>query len=249
MYAPKARKVQLTVRELAEETLVYDLERHKAHCLNPTSAFIWKHCDGQTTIPEMARLVREELSVPNPEMMIRLALEQLSRRHLLEDAIAPPSEAARLSRRDALKKLAVAAVVLPTVMTLTARRAHAGFHLSKTLGGKDQPCGAPGLPPTCAAGLTCCGPPSGRCVDLLSDLINCGSCAMICTGTGDKCVNGKCVSPCGANGIACTVSANCPNGMICKNGCCAPNPCPGSTPCLTISDCGGLPCVNGCCSV
>ena len=38
---PKARQEQLTVRELPDETVVYDLARHKAHCLNPTAALIW----------------------------------------------------------------------------------------------------------------------------------------------------------------------------------------------------------------
>jgi hypothetical protein len=46
MYLPQARTEGLTVRELAEETLVYDKERHKAHCLNRTAACVWKHCDG-----------------------------------------------------------------------------------------------------------------------------------------------------------------------------------------------------------
>ncbi len=47
---PLARKNELIIQELPEELLVYDLARHKAHCLNKTSAFIWKHCDGETTV-------------------------------------------------------------------------------------------------------------------------------------------------------------------------------------------------------
>jgi hypothetical protein len=218
MHAPKARKDQLTVRDVAEETLVYDLERHKAHCLNPTAAFIWKHCDGDTTIPDLARLLREELNVPQPEMVIRLALEQLSRRHLLEQPIAPPSAAARLSRRDALKKLAVAAAVLPTVMTLTARRAHAGFHISQTQAGLGQACGVPGAAPTCIKGLTCC----GRCVDTSSDLANCGACNNVC-GPNQKCSNGACVStsPC-PPGVTPCPTGTCPQGFACISGCCQP---------------------------
>jgi len=48
---PAARQEGLLVRELNDETLVYDLFNigHKAHCLNSTAALIWKYCDGQTS--------------------------------------------------------------------------------------------------------------------------------------------------------------------------------------------------------
>jgi hypothetical protein len=34
LHTPTARKDQLIVKELDDETLVYDLERDEAHCLN-----------------------------------------------------------------------------------------------------------------------------------------------------------------------------------------------------------------------
>ena len=49
-YLPAARTSGLVVRELAEETLVYDEERHRAHCLNRTAALVWRHCDGKTPV-------------------------------------------------------------------------------------------------------------------------------------------------------------------------------------------------------
>src|SRR6266849_5376674 len=51
---PKARKDKLIIKELDDETLVYDLDRDKAHCLNTTAARVWKHCDGTTTVGEIA---------------------------------------------------------------------------------------------------------------------------------------------------------------------------------------------------
>lgn len=36
---PRARKQGLVVQEMPDELLVYDLDRHKAHCLNQTAAF------------------------------------------------------------------------------------------------------------------------------------------------------------------------------------------------------------------
>jgi hypothetical protein len=112
---PTARKDDLTVRELPHETLVYDRLRHRAHCLNATAALVWHYCDGTRSVDELARIVRLELAV------VTLALEQLARRHLLDETPPPLPPAERLSRRDALKKLAVTAAVLPLVLTVTPR--------------------------------------------------------------------------------------------------------------------------------
>jgi hypothetical protein len=51
---PHARSEGLVIRELPEETLVYDLKRHRAHCLNPTAARVWSYCDGQTRYTQPA---------------------------------------------------------------------------------------------------------------------------------------------------------------------------------------------------
>ena len=40
---PRARQDELVVEELPDETLVYDLKRHKARCLNRTAALVWQH--------------------------------------------------------------------------------------------------------------------------------------------------------------------------------------------------------------
>ena len=57
---PRARNRELIIREMPDEVLVYDMDRQKAHCLNHTSAFIWKHCDGKRTVKEMALLFERE---------------------------------------------------------------------------------------------------------------------------------------------------------------------------------------------
>ncbi|HJZ82776.1 MAG TPA: PqqD family peptide modification chaperone [Pyrinomonadaceae bacterium] len=46
---PRARSENLVIRELDDETLVYDMERDEAHCLNQTAALVWQRCDGRTT--------------------------------------------------------------------------------------------------------------------------------------------------------------------------------------------------------
>jgi len=122
---PQARLEQLTIRELPQETLVYDNQRHKAHCLNRTAALVWKHCDGETSIAELAQLLQGELAISGGESLVRLALEQLSRRHLLEAPLPSLEESTRIGRRDALKKLGLALAALPLVMTITSPAASA----------------------------------------------------------------------------------------------------------------------------
>jgi hypothetical protein len=70
---PKARTDKLSVRQLVEETVIYDLESHKAHSLNAAAAFVWRHCDGLTSIAELARLLHAELKLPDSEELVRLA--------------------------------------------------------------------------------------------------------------------------------------------------------------------------------
>lgn len=128
MPLPLARTDALNVQELPGETLVYDLARQKAHCLNRTAGLVWRHCDGRSTPAEIAAAVGRELGRPTDEVLVRLALEQLGRRHLLQTPPAPPPEAARRQRRALLKALvkagAVAAAV-PVIMSITAPKAAA----------------------------------------------------------------------------------------------------------------------------
>lgn len=117
---PLARKEGLTIRELPEETLIYDRDRHKAHCLNATARAVWRHCDGQTPLDALARIVAAETGIAAAPVVVGLALQQLARRHLLETALEP---AAGVDRRDALKKLAFGAALLPLIMTVATKTA------------------------------------------------------------------------------------------------------------------------------
>ncbi|MDQ5844969.1 MAG: PqqD family protein, partial [Acidobacteriota bacterium] len=54
---PLARQSSLIVKELEDETLVYDQETDQAHCLNETAALVWKNCDGRNSVNEIARLL------------------------------------------------------------------------------------------------------------------------------------------------------------------------------------------------
>ena len=89
MYLPQARTDHLVVRELPEETLVYDLERNKAHCLNRTVALVWRLCDGTRSPAALCEVAKEKLRLQDAEALVHLALEQLGRRNLLAEASAP----------------------------------------------------------------------------------------------------------------------------------------------------------------
>ena len=116
---PRARTEGLVIRALPEEVLVYDLERDRAHCLNPTAAFIWKHCDGQTSMAGMVQMLAREFNAPFDAAVVWLALEQLGRAHLLTPPLPRSGQRPGVSRREVLRKLGkVAAVALPVVTSL-----------------------------------------------------------------------------------------------------------------------------------
>ena len=125
---PRARQDELVVEELPDETLVYDLKRHKANCLNRTAALVWQHCDGQTTVPELAALLEEQFATPTDEAVVWMALDRLGRAHLLREQVTLPAERARYSRREVLRTLRRAAgisLLLPVVESIVAPRAAA----------------------------------------------------------------------------------------------------------------------------
>ena len=114
---PLAREEGLVIERLAEEVLVYDTDRDRAHCLNETAAFVWQRCDGRTTAKEIALLLGKQTDANVDEKLVWLALDQLSRNHLLENRQAPPPSFAGLNRREVVRALGLAAVVAVPVIT------------------------------------------------------------------------------------------------------------------------------------
>jgi Coenzyme PQQ synthesis protein D (PqqD) len=120
-HQPQARKDGIVVEELADEVLIYDLERHKAHCLNRTAALIWKKCDGHTTVAEIAWLLQNELKAPVDEEVVWFALSQLEKDHLLQEKIARSVQMAGISRREVVRRLGLAAAIaIPVVTSIVA---------------------------------------------------------------------------------------------------------------------------------
>jgi len=146
-YTPRAKRTRLVVRELADETLVYDVEGHRAHCLNRTAALVWGLCDGKNTVSRVAEKMGERLSATVPEEVVRIALEQLADRGLLApDDFRPARASNPVSRRAMVRRLGLAAAVaLPLVTSI----------ISPTPVMAQSPCTETSCPPgtTCQAGV------------------------------------------------------------------------------------------------
>jgi hypothetical protein len=143
---PHARRSKLVVRELVDETLVYDLEGHRAHCLNRTAALAWELCDGENTVSRIAEKMGERLSARVPDEVVRLALEQLADRGLLTPGDVRPADSNADSRRAMMRRLGLAAAVaLPLVTSI----------ISPTPVMAQSPCTETSCPPgtTCQAGV------------------------------------------------------------------------------------------------
>jgi len=116
-HLPRMREQGLVVDELPDEVLVYDLDRHKAHCLNRTAALVWRRCDGKTRPAEIARRLQGELDQPFNEDLVWLALRQLNQINLLAEPVGLPPKLAGMSRREMVRTLGIAAAVAVPLVT------------------------------------------------------------------------------------------------------------------------------------
>jgi hypothetical protein len=117
---PRARRDGLVIQVLDDETLVYDLERDEAHCLNETAALVWQQCDGKTTDERMASLLQKQFQMQVDVDLVWLAVKQLRRFHLIEDGEGSITKARSVSRRKLLLKYAPAALALPVIISISA---------------------------------------------------------------------------------------------------------------------------------
>ncbi len=120
---PTAKK-NLLVETLPGETLVYDLDRHRAHCLNPDAASLLERADGTRTVKDLSRALEETRSEEVTEDAVLLGLDRLRRAGLVD--WHPPADLAERSlpegptRREALRTMGKMGLFLPMVMTIRA---------------------------------------------------------------------------------------------------------------------------------
>lgn len=149
MTLPRARNDHLVIKQVADETLVYDLQRHRAYCLNAAAGLIWDQCDGRTDADQMAAVLQSELGLPRDEDVVQIGLAGLDKAHLLAERLTPPLLAARYSRRKFLVKAGVVglAALLPTVISIVSpTAAQAATCITDCVG---QPLGTPCNPTQC----------------------------------------------------------------------------------------------------
>jgi len=145
-FAPRVRTDGLVVRELAGELLVYDRDCNKAHCLNETAALIWKHCDGRTTVSNLRALLQEGNVAPVDEHVIWYALDQFAKDHLLQERLERPAGVGRLSRRELIQRIGLAASI-PLVASVVAPTIFAAASCSQACpSGLPAECTVPGCP-------------------------------------------------------------------------------------------------------
>ncbi|MEK6285202.1 MAG: PqqD family protein [Acidobacteriota bacterium] len=117
---PRAREKGLVTCEVAGELLVYDLERHKAHCLNLTAGLVWRQCDGRTAVPEITRAVNVASALGINDDAVWFALEQLGRAHLI-DKTFERRDSRKLTRRELINRAGIAAAAaLPLITSIMA---------------------------------------------------------------------------------------------------------------------------------
>lgn len=141
---PQSRKDDIVVVELDGELLVYDSKTNKAFNLNKTSALIWDLCDGKHSLSEISNSLGEKLNAAVDDGLVWLALDQLRQEDLIENKVALPDSLVGLSRRQAIRKVGLAAMIaLPFISSLVApTAAHAATSA--------QPATQPQLPPVFA---------------------------------------------------------------------------------------------------
>lgn len=116
---PVARKSGLVIQEVPDETLVYDMDTNKAHCLNKTAALVWRSCDGNRSVTEIANHVGSQSGERVTDDFVWLAIDQLNANDLLEKQIEADFKG--MSRRDVIKRIGLTSMVaLPVIASLIA---------------------------------------------------------------------------------------------------------------------------------
>ncbi len=121
---PRRLNEGVTVQPIGSETLVYDERRHKAYCLNATSATVWNLSDGHRTPAQIAAEATILLTASVSVELVNFTLAELLRDDLLEPATVVAPALPAVSRRAMIQSLgASSALLLPAVAVILAPRA------------------------------------------------------------------------------------------------------------------------------
>jgi hypothetical protein len=185
---PRARQDGLLVEAVGEELLLYDQKSHTAHCLSPTAACVWRHCDGEHDVAGLAQFAGVS------EDLIADALHELREKDLLDaEPQIMQSTIPGESRRQAIGRVARygAAAAAPFVVSATAA--------------------TPAMASSEEIVSTCC-----QCVDANGKNCKCLACQGSKTETGQQECEKFCKTT--ASCTQPVLSATCNSGKKCENG-------------------------------
>ncbi len=177
-FKPLARSKDLVIQEADAETLVFDLTSNQASCLNISSSLVWKNCNGDNDIGEIAETVGKQTGEKVSDDLVWLALDQLSRKDLLKDKLPASQLLNGIDRRTFAKRVGLASMIaLPVVASLIAPPAAYANSLC-VVGGA----------------CTCNSPSNGRVGQVCTPSVSCADTNCNCTfaNNGNN-ANGNCV--------------------------------------------------------
>jgi coenzyme PQQ synthesis protein D (PqqD) len=86
-HRPIVRTDQLVCEDVSGECVIYDAREKKAHHLNSTLTWIWRRCDGNTTIEALADNFERQFNITDGLPVLITGLEQLEARDLLDNPV------------------------------------------------------------------------------------------------------------------------------------------------------------------
>ena len=115
----RKRQDRRIVKRVDDELVIYDEANHKVFHLNEAAAIVWEHCDGASSLHDLAHTLASYSELPESEDLASLALQELRDAELVEGSFA--SVAGReVARRDVMVRMAGLALALPAVVSLPA---------------------------------------------------------------------------------------------------------------------------------
>jgi hypothetical protein len=119
----KSKKDDMLVREVGDETVIYDRSSDKFLRLNAAASIAWRHCQEEKTLHQLAICIGEELGVPADETVAELAVQELLREGLLVNIEDNYQVTPGITRRAGMQHFAAgtaASMVLPLVVSMVA---------------------------------------------------------------------------------------------------------------------------------
>jgi len=83
------RKRSVLCKRMGQETVLYDKQTEAIHVLNPTAILVWDLCDGEHSLENMEKAIRNEFSVSEERTIsqdIQGVIDRFFKEGLLENS-------------------------------------------------------------------------------------------------------------------------------------------------------------------